>query len=68
MPAGTLITVYASDGVTELYHFTTDGTSSNAPTVISSGLMNTGYYPFSIMPAYLSYTDNGGLGSLTFYK
>ena len=63
LPNGTEISVYS--GSTLLYTFTVN--STNAPTVISSGLMNTGNYPFSIMPAYLSYTDNSGQGSLTFY-
>ena len=67
LPPDSIITYYSSDG-TELYSFATDGSNSNAPTVILSGLMNTGYYPFSIMPAYLSYTDNSGQGSLTFYQ
>jgi hypothetical protein len=57
VPAGTTISVYASDGTTLLYTYQTTGT--NSPTVISSGLMNTGFEPFAQHPVYISNSPNG---------
>jgi hypothetical protein len=53
VPDGTVISVY--DGSTLLYSYTVDG---NNPSVITSGSMNTGYYPFTQLPIYIDYTDN----------
>jgi hypothetical protein len=53
VPAGTLIQVYSPDGSQLLYQYTTTG--GNGPTVISSGLMNTGNVPFALNPIYTSY-------------
>jgi hypothetical protein len=52
VPDGTLIQVYSPDGGTLLYQYTVNG---NGPTVISSGLMNTGNVPFALHPIYTSY-------------
>jgi PE family len=54
VPNDTTITV--SDGSTTLYSYTTNGT--NNPSVITSDVMNTGYYPFTQMPIYLDYTND----------
>ena len=57
MPAGTIITVYNSDG-TELYKYTTSAT--NTPTVVNSGdSMNTGFEPFAQGPVYISRSPSG---------
>jgi hypothetical protein len=61
--AGSLITVSTSDG-TPLYHYHLD--TSYFPTVISSGLMNTGNGPFNTFPIYISYSP-GGVGTTYFY-
>ncbi|OBJ90466.1 hypothetical protein A5640_24320 [Mycobacterium asiaticum] len=58
LPPNTEIYVYDSPAKTNLlYHFNTD---DYQPTVISSGLMNTGYLPFSQQQIYLDYTTPGG--------
>ncbi len=62
LPAGTNIAVYASDGATLLYSFNTD---EYRPTVISSGLMNTGFGPFSVQPVYIDYSP-AGIGTTVF--
>lgn len=56
---GTTITVSAPNGTSTptplySYHYET----SYYPTPISSGLMNTGYGPFSIYPTYIDYGQN----------
>ncbi|WP_264990897.1 PecA family PE domain-processing aspartic protease, partial [Mycobacterium kiyosense] len=57
LPPG-IYTVYADAGMTkELYTFTT---SQYQPTVISSGLMNTGFWPFNNRPIAIDYTQPGG--------
>ena len=55
---GTPITVSSPSGQT-LYQYTYEG-GQNAyyPTPISSGLMNTGYAPFSLSPTYIDYGAN----------
>lgn len=63
VPAGTRISVYTSDGVF-LYSYVVN--SQNAPTVITSGLINTGYVPYQIGPVYLDYTTPDGMGSTHF--
>lgn len=55
LPAGN-ITVYDGSGH-ELYTYNTSG---YRPTVISSGLMNTGYLPFNNRPIAIDYTQSGG--------
>ncbi|WP_059014090.1 PecA family PE domain-processing aspartic protease [Mycobacterium sp. M26] len=66
VPAGTKISVYTADGSTLLYSFIT--TSFGSPTVISTGLINTGYYAFQQGPVYINYAyDNPyGIGSTDF--
>ena len=63
--AGTKISVYAPDGTTLLYTFTTLSGASGTP-VIASGLMNTGNAPYQQNPIYLNYTAPGGIGSTDF--
>ncbi|MGV7677120.1 PecA family PE domain-processing aspartic protease, partial [Mycobacterium kansasii] len=57
LPAGTYEFYTAESGGQKLYQF--DSTDYH-PTVISSGLMNTGYLPFSQRPIYIDYTVPGG--------
>lgn len=58
VPAGTTITVYTINGV-ELYSKTV--TAANAPYVVSSSgnPFNTGNYPFSLEPIYISNSPSG---------
>jgi PE family len=58
-PVGSLIQVYApgTESGAPLYSYTT--TSTNAPTPITSGEMNTGYEPFLQNPVYISYSPSG---------
>ncbi len=58
VPAGTTITVYTINGV-ELYSETV--TAANAPYVVSSSgnPFNTGNYPFSLEPIYISNSPSG---------
>lgn len=65
LPAGTKISVYAPDGTTLLYTFTTLSGSSGTP-IIDSGLMNTGNAPYQQNPIYLNYAAPGGIGSTDF--
>lgn len=53
VPVGTQISVYTPDGIL-LYSYTV--TAENQPTVITSGLINTGYGPYQNGPVYLDYT------------
>jgi hypothetical protein len=63
LPANTLISVYDDAAKTHLlYSYNTD---NYQPTVISSGLMNTGFLPFSEQPIYISYAP-GGVGTTIF--
>jgi PE family len=63
LPADTEIEVFApGNTTTPLYMF---NTSDVSPTVISSGLMNTGFVPFSQNPIYISNLP-GGLGTTVF--
>ncbi|MBI2702919.1 MAG: PecA family PE domain-processing aspartic protease [Mycobacterium sp.] len=60
LPANTNITVYGGPGnVNPLYSY---NTNDYKPTVISSGLMNTGFLPFYLQPMYVSYSP-GGVGT-----
>lgn len=63
VPVGTRISVYTPDGVL-LYSYTV--TSQNRPTVITSGLINTGYVPYQHGPVYLDYTTSDGQGATYF--
>ncbi|BBY58132.1 PecA family PE domain-processing aspartic protease [Mycolicibacterium sarraceniae] len=63
VPVGTRISVYTPDGVL-LYSYIV--TSQNAPDVIASGLINTGYVPFQHGPVYIDYTTPDGMGSTNF--
>lgn len=57
LPAGTYEFYTAATGGQKLYEFNTAGYQ---PTVISSGLMNTGFLPFGQQPIYIDYTIPGG--------
>jgi len=63
MPAGKNISVYGPDG-TLLYSYTT--TSLGSPTVINTGLINTGAIPFQQGPIYLDYSAPDRIGSTNF--
>ena len=63
VPVGTRISVYTPEGVL-LYAYTV--TSQNRPTVITSGLINTGYVPYQHGPVYLDYTTPDGQGATHF--
>jgi hypothetical protein len=59
LPGGSLTdgtTIAVSYDGTPLYSYTVN--STNAPSVITSGSQNTGYYPFSQMPIYINYTND----------
>jgi hypothetical protein len=62
VPAGTIISVYSTDGQL-LYSYTT--TASNTPAVTSGGTMETGYEPFAQQPVYIGYGPSG-VGMMTF--
>lgn len=62
LPANTNIEVYTSPGGDRLYAF---NTSDYRPTVISSGLMNTGFLPFRFQPVYIDYSPSG-IGTTVF--
>lgn len=60
---GTLVEISTTDG-TPLYEYTyAGGPNAYYPTVISSGVMNTGYAPYSLFPIYVDY----GADTMTFY-
>lgn len=61
LPANTDISVYTSGGDL-LYSF---NTNDYRPTVISSGLMNTGYLPFAARRVYIDYSP-AGVGTTIF--
>ncbi|WP_445167471.1 PecA family PE domain-processing aspartic protease [Mycolicibacterium sp. Dal123E01] len=61
--SGVRISGYTPDGVL-LYSYVV--TSQNSPTVIDSGLINTGYVPYQQGPVYLDYTTPDGMGSTHF--
>ncbi|GAY14097.1 hypothetical protein MSZK_08230 [Mycobacterium sp. shizuoka-1] len=63
VPVGTRISVYTTDGVL-LYSYIV--TSQNRPSVITSGLINTGYAPFQHGPVYIDYTTPDGMGATHF--
>ncbi|OPE45953.1 hypothetical protein BV508_27730, partial [Mycobacterium intermedium] len=63
LPTGTTVSVYTEDGATLLYSYTMNG--SNNLWVTSGGNMNTGYFPFSQQPIYVSYNPTA-LGTTTF--
>lgn len=57
LPANTEIIVYADQNMMhELYRY---DTADYRPTVISSGLMNTGFLPFALQPIYVDYSPAG---------
>jgi hypothetical protein len=62
VPAGTVISVYTSDGHTLLYSYTT--TATNGLTITGS-VMNTGNVPFELGPVYIAESPSG-LGTTTF--
>jgi len=64
LPAGTLISVYAGDGQTLLYSYTTDG--FNTPSVTSGTDLNTGYTPFQQGPVYVGFSGASGIGTTSF--
>ncbi len=53
---GTEISVYTQDGE-PLYSYTVNET--NSPTITSGTMMNTGYFPFSDQPVYISNSPSG---------
>ena len=58
---GTVITVYTSQGGTELYQYTvgTDSLGTNeAPTVISGSGIDSGIEPFLTHPVYIDYAND----------
>jgi PE-PGRS C-terminal aspartyl peptidase-like domain len=59
VPVGTQITVYADDGSTVLYTYTTTETNSPAVATTSIPMLNTGFEPFSQGPVYISNTPSG---------
>ena len=63
LPAGTVISVYDHATHTLLYEYTVD--STNSPTVISDGQMNTGNIPFAQQPIYIS-NSPAGVGTTVF--
>ncbi len=63
LPANTTISVYDDAQKTHLLY--SYNTNDYQPTVISSGLMNTGFKPFSEQPIYISYSP-GGVGTTIF--
>lgn len=61
VPAGDVISVYTANGGTLLYTQTVTGTAPNLPQIVSSqDYFNTGVYPFTRIPIYLSYSPSGG--------
>lgn len=60
LPAGTVNSVYTSDGQTLLFQYTT-----NAPLTVTGTVMNTGNVPFEQGPVYISESPSG-LGTTTF--
>jgi hypothetical protein len=65
VPAGTEISVYAPDGTTLLYSYTTN--ARNTPYVVADDdLMNTGYTPFQQGPIYINYAPSNRIGSTDF--
>lgn len=58
LPVGTQVSVYTANGQTLLYSYTINS-GTPAPTIISSGAMNTGNYPFAQQPVYISNAGNG---------
>lgn len=67
VPAGTKIDVYAMDGTTLLYSYTTQSGSAATP-YIETGLFNTGNAPYAQGPIYMNYGFNEpyGIGSTDF--
>lgn len=67
LPAGTVISVYAMDGTTLLYTYTTQSAPRGTP-VIASGLINTGNAPYAQNPIYMNYANltGSGIGSTDF--
>ena len=67
LPTGTRISVYAMDGTTLLYTYTTQAAPRGTP-VIASGLINTGNAPFAQNPIYMNYANltGSGIGSTDF--
>jgi hypothetical protein len=67
VPAGDTISVYTSNGGTLLYSQTVTGTQPNLPVVVSNAdYFNTGVYPFTRIPIYLSYSPSGTGGAMFF--
>lgn len=70
LPVGTRIAVYASDGKTLLYKYTT--TEKSSPTVVPAAApdklntFNTGIEPFRQGPIYTDYSPANGQGSMKF--
>jgi hypothetical protein len=54
---GSVITVYSSQGGTELYSYPV-GSSDTFPTSVSGTNIDSGYIPFTEEPIYINYTDD----------
>ena len=67
VPAGDTIYVYTSNGQTLLYSQTVTGTAPDLPSILSNagGQFNSGFYPFTQIPIYLSYSPSG-TGTISF--
>lgn len=65
VPAGTKISVYTADGSTLLYSYTVTS-AYTAPTIITTGLINTGYWAFQQGPVYINYAAPDRIGSTDF--
>ena len=67
LPTGTVISVYAMDGTTLLYTYTTQSDPRGTP-VIAGGLINTGNAPYAQNPIYMNYANltGSGIGSTDF--
>lgn len=61
VPAGTLISVYTTDGHL-LYSYTTTSTNTLA---VTGTQMETGYEPFAQQPVYIGYSPSG-VGTMVF--
>lgn len=64
LPVGTKISVYTGDGASLLYSYTI--TKTNAPTVSSGDVFNTGDVPFQLGPIYVDYSQKDGIGTTAF--
>jgi hypothetical protein len=68
LPDNSVVTVYSSQGGTELYQYTVTGSVADkdytGPGAVSGTKIDSGYLPFNQDPIYINYTDD----TLTFDK